>query len=825
MEGAILLAILIPVAIVVLMIMLLIRMGALSRELESMRAQLAQWMKAQPMRVAAPDAPAATQDATPPQPAGPVGPPLIVTPPPIIAPPPAPVPPPPPEPTATIEDDTLRRMREAFDQPGQQQEAAIVVEPPEPPVVGQPKPRYTPPPQPSFFERHPDLEKFIGENLINKIGIAVLVLGIGLLLRYAIGKGLINETGQTLIGLGAGALLVFFAHRLHASFRAFSSVLVAGGIAVFYTTIAIAFHQYHLIGQVAAFTIMVAITGLAVALTLGYDRRELAVISLLGGFAAPFLVSTGEGNYKVLFTYLLILDAGMLVLASFKKWYVINVLSFLLTAVVMGAWSMSSYTDMDPRPTWQAFGFAAAFFVVFFAMNLRYNLRHRQAFTVLDHALLLVNTAFFYAVGLHFLSDLSMRVTGLFTALLGLHYLGFALLFHRREGIPQPLKLLLIGLVLTFISLAVPVQFEGSRITLFWAAEAVLLLWFAQRTGLRLIERASVLVSLLMVVSLLMDLSDVYGGWPVKELRVLLNSGWITGMAAVASLVITSRLLRPSEGSEQVLPLVQRRHWRAITILLAVGALYLTNFLELQHQLGRLLNGSVMHQALMAYTLAFALVLGQLVRRVPAAYGRTVAVVLLLCGLVFITGTYAQARNALWLLFNTADGRGFVPLHATALLLMVLAVVRVALLARALLPRPSSIWTLYLWAASAYIVVLASQELDVAMVLGMGGDGHLDGARRVGYPILWGMGSFAFMWYGMSTRLRTMRIIALGLFALTLVKLFFFDLGALSEGGRVAAFIVLGALLLVVSFMYQRLKGLFIDDGKKPENPDGATKA
>ena len=35
-----------------------------------------------------------------------------------------------------------------------------------------------------------------------------------------------------------------------------------------------------------------------------------------------------------------------------------------------------------------------------------------------------------------------------------------------------------------------PVQFEGSRITLFWAAEAVLLLWFSQRTAAQCIERS-----------------------------------------------------------------------------------------------------------------------------------------------------------------------------------------------------------------------------------------------------------------------------------------------------------------------------------------------
>ena len=117
-----------------------------------------------------------------------------------------------------------------------------------------------------------------------------------------------------------------------------------------------------------------------------------------------------------------------------------------------------------------------------------------------------------------------------------------------------------------------------------------------------------------------------------------------------------------------------------------------------------------------------------------------------------------------------------------------------------------------------FVVVFASQELDHVALLIQRPEGFAFGdalrdARRIGYPILWGLGSFLFMWYGMRQRMRIMRVIALSLFAITLLKLFLFDLGSLSEGGRVAAFIFLGALLLVVSFMYQKLKGLLMEDG------------
>lgn len=166
-----------------------------------------------------------------------------------------------------------------------------------------------------FKENNPDLEKFIGENLINKIGIIILVLGISFFVRYAIAKEWINEPARVGIGILAGGSILIIAHRLRLKFKAFSSVLVAGAIAVFYFTIAIAFHDYQLFSQTTAFAIMTVITLFSVFVSIAYDRQELGVLSTLAGFAVPFMVSTGDGNYHVLLTYLLILNSGMLIIS------------------------------------------------------------------------------------------------------------------------------------------------------------------------------------------------------------------------------------------------------------------------------------------------------------------------------------------------------------------------------------------------------------------------------------------------------------------------------------------------------------------------------
>ena len=86
---------------------------------------------------------------------------------------------------------------------------------------------------------------------------------------------------------------------------------------------------------------------------------------------------------------------------------------------------------------------------------------------------------------------------------------------------------------------------------------------------------------------------------------------------------------------------------------------------------------------------------------------------------------------------------------------------------------------------------------------------------KAGLTILWGLSSFVMIWLGMKHRYKPLRIISLCLFAVSLLKLFLFDITNIGPGGKIAAFILLGVLLLIVSFMYQRLKKLLIDDTDK----------
>lgn len=680
------------------------------------------------------------------------------------------------------------------------------------------------PPKPGFFERNPDLEKFIGENLANKIGIGVLVLGIGFFVKYAIDQNWINEIGRVFIGVLCGGILLGLAHYLRKKFAPFSSVLVGGGIAVLYLTIGIAFHEYHLFSQTAAFIIMLVITGFAVVLSLTYNRIELAVLSLLGGFASPFMVSTGEGNYVVLFTYILILDAGMLVLAYFKKWNLINIVSYVFTLLLFGSWLGTRFDGSNILMIRGAITFATLFYLVFFAMNIVNNIKERTKFMALEISLLLSNTFLYYAAGMIILNnDAGEDFKGLFTAALAIFNFVFAFSLYKNKRADKNLVFMLIGLVLTFISLAAPVQLEGNYITLFWAAETVLLLWLSQKSGIRLMKLGSVVIMLLMIISLLMDWGNIYFNYDDSHLAILLNKGYITSLFSLLSIAATYFLLKneTQENAESVQLYKDVLTWAGVILL------YISQFLELRHQLDQLgLFYATQTVIIGTYNMLF--IVGLLLAERKLSLHPNVkkafsfwGIVAMFAYLVYYHEEVITARNGSF--FYEESGTGFFFHYILIALLIFIAILS--------LPKIQSLdefnqksYNFYSWFYVFSFVFLASAELDhtVLMIAGASADSMshiITQNHKIGYPILWGLTSFVLIAIGLKTKKKHLRIMSLTLFLVTLIKLFTVDIKGISEGGKIAAFISLGVLLLIVSFMYQRLKKLLLQD-----EADNATK-
>ncbi|MFC5271652.1 DUF2339 domain-containing protein [Adhaeribacter terreus] len=697
-------------------------------------------------------------------------------------------------------------------------------------------------PQPGFIERflqnNPDLEKFIGENLINKIGIAILVLGIGYFVKFAIDQDWINEIGRVFIGILSGGILIGLAHRLRKTFSAFSSVLVGGGLAVLYFTIAIAFHEYQLLNQIAAFLVMVVITAFSVLLSISYNRVELAVLAILGGFATPFMVSTGEGNYVVLFTYILILNVGMLVLAYLKNWKIINWICYGATILLYGGWLSTKVLNTTGAPYLGALTFASLFYIIFFLMNIINNVKARTQFVASEIGILLSNTFLFYSAGMAILHDVQQGdFQGLFTVAVAVFNFTFAFLLFRSRQVDRNLVYLLIGMVITFISLAIPVQLEGNYITMFWALEAVLLLWFAQKAGIKLAVISSVIITGLMLVSLAMDWVNIYQKIPAGvTYNVLLNKGFITGAICVLSLLATRWLLKKEPAAVvfkqfDFQPLVYRK---ALGFILVI-TIYFVLLFELNYQLDYYFDSHLSRAIIQGcYNLGFIAVLFRFTARKNEPK-ITLAVTLLgmfgvlLYGLVY--NILVKKLLESHFLYEVQEFTGFW-FHYLSLALLLVLLYFIFRNRYIFEERWPAVNRFMVWGLSLVIVYVASSELlyhvlyfnlPFANVQGLKGDA-LAAAKftyfydlqhqtyKVGFPILWGICAFTFMFIGLRKKNKQLRIVALSLFAITLLKLFLFDIRGISEGGKIAAFICLGVLLLVISFMYQNLKKLILAD-------------
>src|SRR5690606_27352761 len=358
-----------------------------------------------------------------------------------------------------------------------------------------------------FKENNPDLEKFIGENLINKIGIIILVLGISFFVRYAIAKEWINEPARVGIGILSGGIILGFAHRLRRKFKAFSSVLVAGAIAVFYFTIGIAFHEYHIFSQNTAFIIMVLITVFSVFVSIAYNRQELGVLSTVAGFAVPFMVSTGEGNYHVLLSYLAILNVGLLIISYYKRWFIVNFTALIATVLVVAGWYLT-LTDPNALVIHNALLYCSLFYFIFSIAFVINNVIHNNKFAYYEIAALMSTTALYFAIGTHIINELNSTYLGLFSISLGFINIVFAYVVYKRYKFDKNIVYVLIGLALTLATVTLPIQFEGNYITIFWACEAVLLFWLSQKSQLKGFTLAGIIVQSLALVSLVMDLNN-----------------------------------------------------------------------------------------------------------------------------------------------------------------------------------------------------------------------------------------------------------------------------------------------------------------------------
>jgi hypothetical protein len=211
----------------------------------------------------------------------------------------------------------------------------------QPPPVVKP-PSLTPPSPPS---KPFDWESLIGVKAFSWLGGVTIFLGAIFLFRYSIEHGWLRPIYRATFGFLAGLGMLAVAQTRRArDYAVTAHALSATGILILYATSIACRDRYHLLDSKTVFVMMILCTAVAVALSIVRDSYWIAVMALAGGFSTPYLLRTGEDHPVGLFTYLLLLNAGLAWVAYQKKWPSLVTISLVLTTIYQWGWTMKFLT-------------------------------------------------------------------------------------------------------------------------------------------------------------------------------------------------------------------------------------------------------------------------------------------------------------------------------------------------------------------------------------------------------------------------------------------------------------------------------------------------
>ena len=351
--------------------------------------------------------------------------------------------------------------------------------PPTPQPISPPPP-IQPAPQPIAAQRIDtlQLESLIGRRLVGWAAVALILFAAAFFLKYAFDNRWIGELGRVSIGVTFGVTLTLLGFRYHQrGWRVFSQILTAGGIVLLYLSAYAAFGYYHLVTQKAAFIYLIILVSEAAALSLLYEAPAIAIMALIGGFLSPILLHSDRDQYKSLFGYIFALDVGALGLL--KHWPGLSALAFGGTHLLFWLWYGEQY---HPQKLTAVMVFQTAVFLAFLAAYVVRQIVRQANATIEDLLLLLLNPFIFYATSYYLLNPSYHDWMGAFAIAMAVVYAGSTKLLLDRSTAKRGESLILIGVAITFITLAIPIQLKGNWITMAWAVEALVILWTGIQT-------------------------------------------------------------------------------------------------------------------------------------------------------------------------------------------------------------------------------------------------------------------------------------------------------------------------------------------------------
>lgn len=631
-------------------------------------------------------------------------------------------------------------------------------------------------------DRNSKIETFIGLNIINKLGILLIIIGVIAGAQYTLLRMPDYVKGAVIFLLGALMLLEGeLLSRRHAS--VVSLGMTAGGVAVLYVAMSVSYFYYEILTAYSAIFVCILITIAAFLLSRRYGSQTIAGFALVGGYLP--LLAVG-GDVTMLFGamgYFLVLNLLALLLSAGRRWLVPAFIGFGLSFCGTVYLSQRTVAALSGEPFGlghAAFlGYVFATFLIYTAIPVVRTVRARETFGTPDLVLLALDAAGgalllyknLYALGLdHF--------AGLLTLLLAVVYVLLGRLMQARYARSERGCTLFYLTGLAFAALVVPFQFDFMWLSLGWLAEGTVLAVYGILNRDRLLRRFGLGVWALCALAFLYyDLRSFNGPlFPWQYLTITLSS---------LLLVATFTKVKTPRSTEF------RTFHVGVAVNLWIYLLYLcsrgTTLLYGGIFTPDTFFGFIPLCLWFGATIASAMLYGKsksepILRSLSLVLYDIVAVSCLLAN-YFLPSIYAV-------------GSGGIPTFGVLVLLLTnaLAVFALRQMLHKLVWRGEMEQIWYPLVLCALSLTLLTEMLTVQLGLSF---------ASLGFSLLYAIAAICCIVYGFVRRHTLMRRFGLGLTIFTVAKFFLFDLFSLTQGYRILSFFALGVSLIAISFLYQ----------------------
>ncbi|MDE0843183.1 MAG: DUF2339 domain-containing protein [Psychrobacter pacificensis] len=353
---------------------------------------------------------------------------------------------------------------------------------------------------------------FFGGNLVVRVGVLVLLVGVVLLLRLLSEYIEISITTK-LVAIGiAGLALAALGLKLTAKRFSYGITLQGAGLAITYLSTFFAYSVYEIIPSIPSFIGLGLLSAVTIALAVRQNAFPLALLALSGGFFAPILTSEDTGSLVALFSYYLLLNVTVAVIAHYRPWKILNLFGVIVTFGLAYYWG--STQNLDPiieTQLWPLVLLITLHWLLYLFVVIRYaqqviaynalsekalshidstnNIKRFDKATVGNNAYLFpIDTGLLFSVPLlsfGLLSALLDKIPNALTitsAILATVYLGLGWLFIQRSERYALITEGMLALGFGFLALMIPLALDAEWIAFGWSVQGLALVWFGRRS-------------------------------------------------------------------------------------------------------------------------------------------------------------------------------------------------------------------------------------------------------------------------------------------------------------------------------------------------------